>query len=55
MAPVIDQEPLGAIIKLDVLGNVWQKKKIAQVFVHHMLRPTGALRLWRGLKMGGFG
>ena len=28
IAPVIDQEPLGAIIKLDVLGNVWQQKKV---------------------------
>src|SRR5262249_51821269 len=26
IAPVIDQEPLGAIIQLDVLGNVWQQK-----------------------------
>jgi hypothetical protein len=24
IAPVIDQERLGAVIKLDVLGNVWQ-------------------------------
>ena len=28
IAPVIDQEPLGAIIKLDVLGNIWQQKKV---------------------------
>src|SRR6516162_11407962 len=26
IAPVIDQEPLGAFIKLDVLGNVWQQE-----------------------------
>ena len=34
-------EPLGAVIKLNVLGNVWlQKKQMAQVFVHQMLRPN---------------
>jgi hypothetical protein len=28
IAPVIDHEPLAAIIKLNVLGNVWQQKKV---------------------------